>query len=205
MKTRRWLLYSLLAILFLLLILAPNEKKLGAALRFVLLHGAVTWVSFAVFALFGALALLYLLAGKTTVFDYAVQAQKVGTGLWLVNFFIWVPLGYIEWNVVAWSGEPKAVAAVWVMLFLAVGYIAAQVISAPKILAGLYVLISAGICWRYYGLGRVLHPLDPIASSNSLTIKVFFFAMLITCSGLAAVLILPDRREKSPDNSLGLS
>jgi hypothetical protein len=197
MKTRRSLVGALLVLLAVLLVLAPNEKKLGHALRFVLLHGAVTWVSFVIFIIFGVAALLYLLSGKRILFDIAAQTQKVGTGLWFVNFLIWVPLGYLEWNVVAWSGEPKAVAAVWVMLFLAVGYIAAQVTANPKILAGLYLLISIGIWWRYSGVGRVLHPLDPVGSSESLLIKGSFIAILVVCLCLALVLSKPNFSKQS--------
>ncbi|HEX3016159.1 MAG TPA: hypothetical protein VHQ46_07255 [Desulfobacteria bacterium] len=195
MSKSRWIVVGgLLLVLAGLVSFSPADVRLGALVKWVYLHGALTFTGFVLFAGFSLTACAYLLTGKQSLFRLATRAYRVALIFWVVDFCIWVPLGYFAWN--SLFGEPRAIAFVWAMLLLGIGYIISQLINNTKLLAGLYTLLGAGLLLSFAGVQRVLHPLDPIGTSQGLTIKVFFAAILVTCIAISITLLVPPRRKE---------
>ncbi|HWJ02706.1 MAG TPA: hypothetical protein VNU93_03440 [Verrucomicrobiae bacterium] len=201
-RRKGMIIFGLLVILAVLLAISPQDIKLKLSTKAVYLHGAITWVSYIIFAVFGISGLAFLVTGKQWFFDLAARGHKVGTVFWVVNFMVWVPLSWYTWNTI--FGEPRAKASVWIMLCLGIVYLISQLIAGNKLMAGIYGSLGLGI-WIYgltamgiiSGSNRLLHPLDPIKTSPSSTIKLAYAGIYLTILLIAVILVFPPRKVKN--------
>ena len=177
----------LLLILAGLIYFSPTDASLGQAVKAVYLHGAVTWASLIMIMMMGVAGTIYLLWSNEHWFDLASRSHRLGTLFWVINFFIWVPLSQYAWNNI--FAEPRAVASVWAMLALGVGYVLSLLLNNKKVLAALYAATGLGIIVAFSAIQRMLHPLDPIGGSEGLQIKAFFVGILIVTFAIAMVLL----------------
>lgn len=168
----------LLAVLFILSWFSPADRTLGNAVKLVYLHGAVVWGSLLMFALAGLLGLagIFRGGGKTTRLAFA--AAETAVVFWLVHVLLSVIVTWWSWGGVYWQ-EPRFQMALVVMA-ISVLFFPAILLFQTRLITNLISLAMGAIV---YGLlvtsGKVMHPQNPIGSSDALSVKVFFTAIVV--------------------------
>lgn len=175
-------------LLAVILFLTPTERTLGMMVKPVLLHGALTYIGFLFFFIFGSSGLAYLIINKQWLFDLATRSFRISLIFWIVDFLIWVPVTYMLWGNI--FQEPRAIAFVWVMLFLGLCYLVSLIVENHKVMSLIYAVLGMVITFLFSGLKIVLHPQNPVEASG-VTFKFFFGGVLLVCLAIGVCFLLP--------------
>lgn len=186
----------LLAILFILSWFSPADRTLGNAVKLVYLHGAVVWGSLLMFALAALFGLAGILGSGSKTTRYAFAAAEAAVVFWLVHVLLSVIVTWWSWGGIYWQ-EPRfqmalVVMAISVLLFPAI------LLFRTRLFTNLISLVMGVIV---YGLlvtsGKVMHPANPIGSSDALSVKAFFTAIVVVVVAISVEyfrLAYPSRR-----------
>ena len=76
-----------------------------------------------------------------------------------------------------------------------------QLVANPRFSALVFSLLAGVILVLLPGLGIIQHPLDPIGSSPSATIRIFYAVILVTALAIGGLVVvwLHDRISASPE------
>ncbi|HEY6041246.1 MAG TPA: hypothetical protein VIX58_03875 [Anaerolineae bacterium] len=187
--------WSLLGGLFLLLALlvglSPAEATLGSVVKIVYLHGALERIGTYAF-------LLAALAGVTHIFfsrsvsEHGAQAlSEVAIGAWLAQIVVSLPAQILAWGGITWS-EPRVASALVILGLTALVYLVMRWIDHPAWMALGAVVNALILIVILRETINVLHPVDPILGSDSLAIRLFYAAIVMTLA-LMALLIANER------------
>ena len=190
-RRRIWpLLIGLAALLALLLWLSPAEQTLGQVVKLVYLHGALVRTAMLIFAASLPVNLAALVKGPGAWSAWGKALAWTAIAAWLAHTLFSMVTTYAAWGVfIAWD-EPRtrftfSVAAIAVVI----AAVATMVDHAR--FSALALAVLAGLTLSLLPrLDIVQHPLDPIGSSPSGAIHVFYAAILIVAlaiGGLFAV------------------
>jgi len=197
------LLVGLCLLLGLLLWLSPGEQTLGQIVKLVYLHGALVRTAVILFAISLPVNVVALINGKDEWLVWGKALSWVAIGIWLAHTLASMVTTYAAWGVfIAW-GEPLTrftfnLAGVGVVVL-----VVTQLVANPRFSALVFSLLAGVILVLLPGLGIIQHPLDPIGSSPSSTIRIFYAAILVTtlAMGGLVVLWLHDTISVSPEES----
>lgn len=174
--------------------LAPAEKSLGQAVKLVFLHAAFMWVAFGLVTLQGLLSLVSLLTPqKATLIRFNALTLIASLILFLATGLLGLYTAVVTWGGVNWT-EPRLfmLAEVLALGLIAIGL---KTVLNPK-LGSLVSLAFAVVVWvLVLRTELVMHPANPIFSSNSLTFKtVPVSASLLIASAILALIfyLLPE-------------
>ncbi len=182
------LLIGLAALLVLLLWLSPAEQTLGQVVKLVYLHGALVRTAMLIFAASLPVNLMALVNGSHAWSAWGKALAWTAILAWLAHTLFSMATTYAAWGTfVAWD-EPRtrftfslAVAAV---VIAGVAYMVDNARFSALALAAL-----AGLTLGLLpGLDIVQHPLDPIGSSPSGAIQVFYAAILVVALAIGGLL-----------------
>jgi hypothetical protein len=172
------------------LLLSPEDRVLGPRTKLVFLHGALILASLLLYGAAGVAALVYL-------FSRNDRAYRAAAGIWTAAVAAnaaSLPTGLYAAKVI-WGGffwhEPRVLAnAVMLLLSLAIAGVA--LLSANR--RGM-ALLYAGAAGLFLALirqaGRIMHPVNPIGSSDSWALKLSFLTLLLLVLGLAVEAVRP--------------
>jgi hypothetical protein len=189
----RWrvsLLIGLFLLLVLLLWLSPGERTLGKIIKLVYLHGALVRTAVIFFAVSLPVNLVGLINSKESWLGWGKALSWTAIGIWLVHTLASMITTYAAWGVfIAWD-EPLTrftfnLAAVGIIVFTVT-----QLVANPRFSALMFLLLAGVVLALLPGLGIVQHPLDPIGSSNSTTIRVFYAAILGITLAIGGLLVV---------------
>jgi hypothetical protein len=177
-----WLLLSLFVILFVALVLmAPPEKLLGEAIRYVYVHVALTRAGMWGFYLAGLLGLVVVLTSRDSLQHWVQVLTWVSFA-----FFLAGGIGSIFAQQFSWGGllleEPRnrtslSVIAVALIVLLLNGWI-----PWIRIRGLLYSVLAVFTAWIIPSTPLVFHPANAIGSSPSELIRWAFLALtLLAC------------------------
>ncbi len=166
---------------FILLLLAPEEKELGAIMKMIYLHGALITSGLSLFTAAGLISLILLFrSGMSLRLLFAIEKSA---------FIYWIAATVIGdlTSVLAWGGiypgEPRFAATIIISLLSAGVYFVSTAIDDRKIISFLGIGLALSV-WVIMGsTGKILHPGDPFGGSEP-SIRTFFF--LITLVFLAS-------------------
>lgn len=174
----------LLAGLAALLMLAPEDRTLGANTRLVYLHGAFILASLLFYAAGGVLGLAYAITRREKTFTLASGAWTAG----VVANAISLPLGLyaakVIWGGLFW-GEPRVITNATLLLLSLIVAGVALLSGNRRGVALLYPVAAVLFGVMLQQTGRVMHPVNPIGRSDSWAIKVSFLALLLLVLALA--------------------
>lgn len=181
MKTKNWL-FILLTILLVLTLIAPAEKTLGKLAKLVYLHAALS-LAITVLLLFTCIIALVSALNKNK-YTLAKASLKITLGFQIANFTLVPIITGLTWGVFfAWQ-EPRVILTVVLLgltlaVYLIEDAIGLSIISSLLIaIPGLVRLFTLG------NIGRLMHPINPIGSSDSIVIKTVSLGMFLTSLAL---------------------
>jgi hypothetical protein len=183
-KRRFWLLIGLCVVLAgLVLLLMPAERTIGQVIKIVYLHGALSRAGMLGFLAAGVCGLGYLIRPKRALGQWSRALLISGWCFWTAHFLVSMPATRLTWGPwVAW-GEPRVtmtlqVIASGLLVILVTGLLKDQRFAAAANL--LFAIAFAVLAAR---TGVLRHPLDPIGSSPSATLRLIYLALLVPISG----------------------
>lgn len=204
-----WLIYAaLLLALIVLLAISPAEATLGNVVKIVYAHGAAERIAAYAYVLAGGLSLVHWLVslrvkhGNPATLPLRGSAQDVTARwaraiaetaivFWLAQFVISAPAQVLAWGAFDFS-EPRVASALWILVLTILVYIIARWIGEPIWMSIAAVANAAIFLIVLKGAVNILHPGNAIIASDSLAIKGFYAAIVVTM-GLLAFQFARDR------------
>ena len=171
----------------------PPDAKLGTMVRFVMFHGAATWVNMGTFTLAGLFGLAFIFGVKGAR-PWGEAFRWLSLPLWIVNTALGIVSMKVLWGGILWD-EPR--------LMMTFGILAASIIvlalqlifDHPKIPAALDALLAGTLWYLVLVLPNLFHPDSPVFSSGDPAFINGFFGMVGTIAIVAlAVVTLIARR-----------
>lgn len=202
----RWmgpLFIGLAVLLILLLWVSPGERTLGQIVKLVYLHGALVRTAVMLFAISLPVNGVALFNGRENWLVWGKALSWVAIGIWLAHTLTSMITTYAAWGVfIAWE-EPLTrftfnLAAVGLVVV-----VVTQLVANPRFSALVYLLLAGVILVLLPGLGIIQHPLDPIGSSPSITIRIFYAAILVIMLAIGGLMVvwLHDKLSISPEEA----
>jgi hypothetical protein len=103
---------------------------------------------------------------------------------WIAQFVISAPAQVLAWGAFTLN-EPRVAGALWILMLTALTYIVARWVGEKSWVAFAAIANAAIYLIVMRGEVNILHPFDPILGSDSLAIKVFYAAIVITMGFIA--------------------
>ncbi len=180
---------GLLALLVLWLLLAPSEARLGSLIKLVYLHGALSRVGLALFTLAGGLGLVALLVRRPVWYRGTRAAGTAALVVWILYIISSMVVTGLAWGqIVAWN-EPR-VKAIASILVAAIVVAIASLLVEHRAFAALANLVMGIVPWVVLFQADVIrHPVDPIGGSESTSIQLFYWLIVMSVGGIATTLV----------------
>lgn len=178
--------FGLIILAVTLAFFAPEEKTLGSNIRLIYLHAAVTWVGLILFIASGLLGLLYFVGSifpgegsrfKNSMANWSSAGQTTATLFWVAHLTLGAIGAYIIWGGTWWD-EPRLKIAALILLMAIVTLLIRLMVENKSLWAGLnltFPILTYLLLWK---TGKLFHPDNAFAASDSFSIKLF--AALIT-------------------------
>jgi hypothetical protein len=184
------LLGGLGVILLVLLWLSPAERTLGQTVKLVYLHGALVRSAMVLFVVSLPVNMVPLLAGRSEWSVWGKVLIWTAISIWLVHTLFSMVTTYAAWGVfIAWF-EPRtrftftlAVAAVIIVAI-------SQLVDDARFCALAYLLLSGLTLSLAPRLGTIQHPLNPINSSPSSAIRIFYLGIQIVTLAIGGLVVV---------------
>lgn len=172
----------------------PPDARLGTMVRFVMFHGASTWVNMATFTLAGLAGAGYVL-GLRGMLRWGQALRWFSLPLWTVNTVLGILSMQLIWGGILWK-EPRLLMT-FGLLAGSVIIVAMQLIAdSPKVPAVLDAVLAGSLWYLVLALPNLFHPESPVFSSENPAFVYGFFGMVGSIAVVAiAVVVLVARRE----------
>ncbi len=188
LQQNTWTIYTaLFAALAALLVFSPAEATLGNVVKIVYAHGAAERVSVYAYLLAGALGLVSLALAHASLARWARAFAETAIVFWLAQFVISAPAQVLAWGAFTFD-EPRVASALWILALTALVYLVALWVREPgwmSLAAVANAVIVIMVLRGAIRAQRVLHPIDPIVGSDSITSKAFYAAIILVTGALA--------------------
>jgi hypothetical protein len=171
--------------------LAPAEKSLGQAVKLVFLHAALMWVAFGLVTLQGLLSLVSLLSPqKTALTRFNTTTLTAALILFLATGLLGMYTAVVTWGGVNWT-EPRLFMLAEVLV-LGLTSLSLRSLLNAKLSNIVGFCFAAAVWFLVLRTELVMHPANPIFSSNSLTFKTIpvSASLLIAAATLALIFYL---------------
>lgn len=184
-----WLLLGglLTAILF-LFYLAPEEATLGTGIRAVYIHVALAWTGMAGLILAGLLGLALCVSANEKLIPWMQTLGWVAFGFYLAGIIMSMVASKVNWGGVFWQ-EPRMAAALNNLAVTTILLTLSMLIRWVRMRGFLQAAIPVLMIWITYRAPLVLHPANPIRSSEAVNIQFTFIAFFLLFSAIAAWII----------------
>ncbi|MEW5707208.1 MAG: cytochrome c biogenesis protein CcsA [Actinomycetota bacterium] len=180
--------FGLVLLAVILAFIAPEEKTLGSYIRLIYIHAAVTWVGLALFAASGLLGVLYFIVflvqskskaeqARDVLIRWSSASQSTAIIFWTASVVLGSFAASLTWGGNWWI-EPRLRIAAFILVLALVFYQLRLTIADKRIWAGLNFSLPAVALILLKTTGKLVHPNNAFAKSDSIEIKVF--AALIT-------------------------
>ena len=179
----------------------PPDERLGTMVRFVMFHGASTWVNMGTFTLAGVLGLAFAFgAGKLGRWGEAFRWFSLP--LWTVNTVLGILSMQLIWGGILWN-EPRLLMT-FGLLASSVVILAIQLIfDHPKIPAVLDAVLAAALWYLVLALPNLFHPDSPVFSSDNAAFIYGFLGMVSSIAVAALAIVTLVARRKHPEHPHG--
>ena len=164
------------------MVLVPPDKVLGADVRMVFFHGAVTWTGIVMTGLAGVVGLSLLLLARPCA-SVVWRAQSLGTIFWTTSLILSFPVMIGTWGGVLWN-EPKLLMSAEVVSALLVVWAVGLVVGVPRVIGGLAVAAAVMMGVLLAVTPGAFHPDNPIMNSGD---PLFVASFLLVAVGLLTI------------------
>jgi hypothetical protein len=175
-----WPLFGLCALLAaLILALMPQEKVLGQIIKLVYLHGALSRAGMIGFWAAGIAGAVYLLRPSEPLLRWSRALLWAGWGYWTAHFLVSMPATRLTWGPwIAW-GEPRVTMTLQVIAVGLIVIAVAWLLDDARFTAAANLLLGIAILFLVERTGVLRHPLDPIGTSPSATLRLIYLLLLL--------------------------
>lgn len=182
----------ILLIIFALMILtvwfAPDEKTMGAGIKPVYVHVALTWAGMLGLVSAGVLGLVVLVRNRQNWHDWMETIFWVSLIYFILGVVVSFVAAKVNWGAIDLQ-EPRTVAGLQFSAIALIVKIVGGWFPWNRLRALLNVLLLAVLWWTTTSAPLVLHPAQPVRDSGSASIQ-FEFALLTGLMILAGVQIV---------------
>ncbi|MBS4006807.1 MAG: hypothetical protein KGZ45_00025 [Clostridium sp.] len=162
----------------------PPEEQLGGWIRLIILHGILSFTGLYTIYAAGILGAIYLLTNKKSAGLWSRELGYHAVLLWFVGTALSLVSMRVAWGGMMWN-EPYSVAAL-TMALLGIGkeYLARSSGGKLRGFAFANLFFAAAMLAIRQAVVPVMHPVNPIGSSDSAAIRLlpllFFIITLAT-------------------------
>ncbi|MBN1192190.1 MAG: hypothetical protein JXA36_00645 [Coriobacteriia bacterium] len=179
----------------------PEDERLGAMVRFVMFHGASTWVNMGTFTLAGVCGLGFVFGAKK-LGRWGEAFRWFSLPLWTVNTVLGIMSMQLIWGGILWN-EPR-LSMTFGLLAAAVIILALQLIfDHPKVPAALDAFLAAALWLLVLVLPNLFHPDSPVFNSDNMAYIYGFFGMVLSIAVVALAVVTLVARRKHPEHTHG--
>jgi hypothetical protein len=206
---------GLLVLAIVLVLIAPEEKTLGSTIKIIYIHAAVVWVGLISFVLSGIFAALFFITGsdktskgeqlKSRMLFRSSGIQLTAIIFWTTSVIVGSIAAYITWGGNWWI-EPRLKMAVYILAMAVVAYQVREIVKSDAVRAAVNLGLPVSVFFLLAITGKLVHPSNAFAQSESLLIKVFAALIAIVFAGIAiniTPLFISKARERAKLNSDG--
>ena len=172
----------------------PPDEKLGTMVRFVMFHGASTWVNMGTFTLAGLCGLAFVF-GAERLGRWGEAFRWFSLPLWTVNTVLGILSMKLIWGGILWN-EPRLMMT-FGLLAASVVILAIQLIfEHPRVPAVLDAVLAAALWFLVLVLPNLFHPDSPVFASENTAYIYGFLGMVVSIAivALAIVTLIARRR-----------
>ncbi len=174
---------ALLAGVVLLILLAPEERTLGNGIRSVYLHVGLIWVGLLGFGVTAVLGIAVLLTEKPSWLHGLQTVSWVALGFYAAGVFMSMIASFDNWGAV-FLQEPRMAASLNGLAIAVIALVLGSWSPWPRLQGAITASIIFILLWLNRSATLVLHPQNPIGTSQATPIQLTF--LLVT--GLFALL-----------------
>ncbi|MDI6713331.1 MAG: hypothetical protein QMD96_08845 [Anaerosomatales bacterium] len=175
-------------------LLTPPDQKLGGMVRFVMYHGASTWVNMLTFTLAGALGLATL-AGRERARAYGEAFRWVALPHWVVNTILGLISMRLIWGGILWN-EPRLMMTFGILAGALLVLAAQFLLDSPKVPVALDAVLAAALWFLVLVLPNLFHPDSPVFNSDNRVYIATFFGMVVSVAFIVVPIALAVARRK---------
>jgi hypothetical protein len=188
--SKKWVWWGVVAIgvvTAVLLLLAPEEATLGSGIRSVYVHVALIWVGLAGFVVAGLIGLALLVTGKATLYLWMRTIGWIGVGFFAAGLAMSALASQVNWGAVFWQ-EPRMRSSGTSLAIAVIVMVAMDWFPWLRLRGALVTAVPIIFYWLTTRTELVLHPDNPILTSDSVGIQATFLGLFVLV-GLAAALL----------------
>lgn len=183
----------LITILFTLLVgivllFAPLEKSLGSTMRYVYLHVSLIWTGSLAIVIGGLLGLSGSLLNRNEITKWAQSLGWFTLGLYSAGILVSGLAAWYSWGRIQWS-EPIYAVSGRIILVIIMVQILVKLFPNYRWSGILYLIPLAYLIKATTNIRMVMHPVDPIGNSDSVQIKLIFYALTLLFTIWAGLMI----------------
>ena len=180
---------ALAALLLLWLAMTPAEAQLGGIIRLVFVHGALVWVGLATFSAAGVLGAIALVLRRDAWYEGAESAGVAALIIWIAYAVSSMIVTGLTWGqMIAWN-EPRVRATGLILVAAVVLYGISRLVGSRDFTSAVNLLLGI-VPWIVVRQAEVIrHPVDPIGSSGSSGMQMYYTLIVLTVGGLAGTLV----------------
>ncbi len=175
------------AVIF-LLYLSPQEATLGTGIRTVYVHVALTWTGMVGFVLAGLLGLAVLATANEKLARWMQTLGWIAFGFYVAGVAMSAIASKVNWGGVFWQ-EPRMMAAVNSMAVAAILLSVNLWVPWVRLRGLLQAAVPAIVAWITYSAPLVLHPRNPIFSSEATNIQLTFVFMFLLVASIGGWIV----------------
>jgi len=171
----------------------PADERLGTMVRFVMFHGASTWVNMGTFTIAGVLGLAFAFGAKG-LGRWGEAFRWFSLPLWIVNTVLGILSMQLIWGGILWN-EPRLLMTFGLLLASVVILSVQLIFDHPKVPAVLDALLAASLWYLVLALPNLFHPDSPVFNSENSAYLYGFFGMVgsLAVIALAAATLIARR------------
>ncbi len=182
-----------------LLSIAPEERTLGTGIRSVYLHVSLIWTGIAGFLAAGILGLGLVIFANERVQAWTQTIGWVACGFFGAGIAMSTIASKVNWGAV-FLAEPRTVASLRVLAVAIIVQILGSWPISTRIKGLLHAAIALLFFWSNATTPLLLHPRNPIRTSDSAAIQLSFVALFGLFSLAAAWIVIATRNRQGDTN-----
>lgn len=178
------------------LVLVPPDRILGANIRAVFFHGAVTWTGIILAGVGGAVGAAVLAGGAASppgLVGRLWRIQSLATFFWTLSLVLSFPVMRVTWGGVLWS-EPRLLMSAEVVATFLILWTVGLLAGDPRWTAAAMLLAAAVMGALLAATPGSFHPDNPVLSSGSARYIGTFLAIVTGLLLVSAGTVLAGRR-----------
>mgnify|MGYP001202636691 CR=1 FL=1 len=194
------ILLLLLAAMVVVVVVAPVEQTLGSGIKVVYVHVALIWTGMAGMLLNGLVGLALAATGRPLLERWRQAIGWVSLGIFVLGVVVSLWAEQVNWGGILWR-EPRNLAVFNVTAVAVIVQVLAGWLPQLRGRGFLSLALAAYLLWEIPGTPLVMHPSDPVRTSNSAGIQLTFYSLFVLCGATAVWIVWYSLRRQTRTGS----